>query len=124
MYYLELRDKIYGRFQGVFMIAMAIVAAIFIMYIIRGFWKMRRNEKTRYVAKAVKITGKRTELTELTEDDGRTVTATQYYVTYLLSDGEEVEFRVPRDIYEESKRGNTGYLMYEGKRFLAFKGTY
>ena len=124
MYYLELRDKIYGRFQGVFMIAMAIVAAIFIMLIIRGFWKLKRSERTRYIAKSVKITGKRTELTEQTEEDGRVVTATHYYVTYQLAEGEEVEFSVPREIYEESKRGNTGYLMYEGKRFLAFKGTY
>lgn len=124
MYYLELRDKIYGNFYGVFMIAMAIVAAIFVMLIIRGFWKLKKSENSRYVAKAVKITGKRTEIAEQKEDDGRIVASTQYYVTYLLSDGEEVEFCVPRDIYEESKRGNIGYLMYEGKRFLAFKATY
>ena len=123
MYYLDLHGKIYGRFQGVFMIAMAIVTAIIIMMIIRGIWNVTRSGRTKYVARAVKITAKRKEFTNGTGEEA-SITATAYYVTYLLADGEEVEFRVPYDIYEESKKGNTGYLLYQGQRFLAFKTTY
>ena len=123
MYYLDLHGKIYGRFQAVFMIAMAMVAAIIIMLIIRGIWNVTRSGRTKYVARAVKITTKRREFTNGTGEQA-SITATDYYVTYLLADGEEVEFRVPRDIYDESIKGNTGYLLYQGNRFLAFKTTY
>ncbi|MBQ7669668.1 MAG: DUF2500 domain-containing protein [Clostridia bacterium] len=119
MYYLDLRDKIYGRFHAVFLIAMAVVVAIILLLILRSVLNLRKSNRAKNVARAVKIVSKRTEV----DEDGG-IYSTNYYVTYLLADGEEVEFRVTRDTYEESKRGNTGYLLYQGDRFLAFKTTY
>lgn len=119
MYYLDLRDKIYGRFHAVFLIAMAVVVAIIMVLILRAILNLRKSNRIKNVARAVKIVSKRTEV-----DENGGIYTTNYYVTYLLADGEEVEFRVSRDTYEESKKGNTGYLLYQGNRFLAFKTTY
>lgn len=120
MYY-DFADKIYGRYHTVFMVALALVAAIVAMYILRGVLNAKREKRDPRLTKAVKIIAKRTE-DEVT-DDGEMYPTRHYFVTYLI-DGARLEFPVSHDVYEDSKEGNTGYLMYQGKKFLAFKTTY
>ena len=127
MYFVyDFRDKIYGRFHSVFMIAAMIVAAIVLMYILRGIMSLKAGRKTApRVTKAVKIVSKRKEALQFATPDGAAEMSStvNYYVTYLV-DEKEIELAVPKDVYEESISGNEGYLMYRGKTYLAFKTKY
>ncbi len=127
MYY-DFVNKIYGRFHTVFMVGMILIAAIVAMFIFRSILDLRKGKGEKRLTKAVKIVSKRAEnivSDESTADDGvSAISAVQYYVSYLIDGDEVIELAVNRDTYDESKEGNTGYLMYQGTEFLAFRTSY
>lgn len=46
----------------------------------------------------------------------------QYYVSFRpLEEGEEREFRVTQHLYEQLEQEQTGTLVFQGRRFIAFE---
>jgi Protein of unknown function (DUF2500) len=74
-----------------------------------------RSSRQPVLSNSARVVAKRMDVSE----DQK---ATAYYCTFEDEGGQQYEFRIPTDRYNQISEGDCGKLIYQGTRFFAFQG--
>lgn len=106
-----------GGFEMMFMLMFALFFAFIIIQSIRQWHK---NNNSPRLTVGVVIVAKRIDVRHHYEDTGHS-TSNSYYVTFQVESGDRMEFQVTGRQYGQMAEGDTGYVTFQGTRYLGFE---
>ena len=101
-------------FAGIFIYGFAMI----FKSVSNSITEKRYNDSQPILTKVVKITGKRTELS----GGGKHSVSTSYYTTFEFDeDKKRLELEVPDEDYGLMAEGDSGKLIFQGRRYQRFQ---
>lgn len=93
-----------------------LVIGVFVAVVISGIRQWHNNNHSPQLTVGAVVTGKRTEVRG---DEDRT--STRYYATFEVESGDRMEFAVNGREYGLLSEGDSGFLTFQGTRYLGFE---
>ena len=126
----------FGPFSAMFTIIPALVIIVFVFVIgtivarsIHGASQWKRNNDSPVLTVDATVKTKRADVSHFHHNTGpdNTMTSmsssTTYYVTFEVTSGDRMEFKVQDTEYGMLVEGDTGKLTFQGTRYLGFERT-
>ena len=102
-------------------VVFGIMIVMLLIGIISGISTWQYNNRQPVLTSASRVVAKRTEVRGSVSSDHGGSTSTYYYCTFEDDQGERHEFRISGREYGQLVEGDTGYLTYQGTRYLKFQ---
>lgn len=109
------------------MVIFSVVFVTILVAAVRGIGTWRKNNASPVLSVAVKVVGKRADVTHHARHHGNGMdhhdyhSSTTYYVTFQVESGDRLEFRVDSREYGMIAEGDVGKLTFQGTRYLGFE---
>ena len=88
----------------------------------RGILQWSRNNNSPLLTVSARIVSKRSEIRQHQQDEGvSSRTTTTYYLTFEISGGNRMEFKMDGHEFGMSVEGDVGSLTYQGTRYHGFQ---
>ena len=113
-------DLIVNLFPIFFLAMFAVVFVMLIATAAKGHREKKANDTAPILEQTATVTRRRTHMSGMIGGGLRTRAAR--YVTFVLDNGDRMEFQVRDTAYERLAEGDRGVLRFQGSRFLDFQG--
>jgi Protein of unknown function (DUF2500). len=117
----------FGGFGALFSIMFFLAIGLVLFTIIRGITQWNRNNQSPRLTVGALVAAKREDVSHHMQDTGngvmQTYMDTSYYATFQFESGDRLEFLIPGAEYGRLAEGDSGYLTFQGTRYLGFERT-
>ena len=115
--------ELYSLMHNIFPFMFFIVFGLIIFRMIGSFKQSMYNNKQPIIPVKAKIATKRYDVSHHRHHTSNNInysSSTLYYVTFELSNGERMEFKVPSSEFGMLVEGDEVTLQFQGTRFISF----
>ncbi len=123
-------DAGFSGFGIVFILVFILIAAVFVVLLVRGIRQWRKNNASPRLTVEARVVSRRADTSvsqmpvagDASGAHGFTTSShTAYYATFEVESGDRMEFTVPQSEYGYLAEGDFGRLTFQGTRFLGFQ---
>lgn len=111
-----------GAFEILFFLVFFLILGMVIFTFIRGIGQWNKNNHSPRLTVGALVVAKRTDVTYHNGGANHAGhSSTWYYATFEVESGDRMELQVSGQEYGQLAEGDSGYLTFQGTRFLGFE---